>query len=26
MMGAKDYRFDEILLHYFRGASISKEY
>jgi len=25
-MGAKDYRFDEILLHYFRGASISKEY
>lgn len=26
MMGAKGYRYDEILLHYFRGASISKEY
>ena len=26
MMGAKGYKFDEILLHYFRGASISKEY
>lgn len=26
MMGAKGYKSDEILLHYFRGASISKEY
>lgn len=26
MMGAKGYKYDEILLHYFRGASISKEY
>lgn len=26
MMGAKGYLYDEILLHYFRGASISKEY
>ncbi len=26
MMGAKGYRYDEILLHYFRGAEISKEY
>lgn len=26
MMGAKGYKFNEILLHYFRGASISKEY
>ncbi|HAQ20846.1 MAG TPA: amidase [Prolixibacteraceae bacterium] len=26
MMGAKGYPYDEILLHYFRGASISKEY
>lgn len=26
MMGAKGYSYDEILLHYFRGASISKEY
>lgn len=26
MMGAKGYNYDEILLHYFRGARISKEY
>ena len=26
MMGAKGYKYDEIVLHYFRGASISKEY
>ncbi len=26
MMGAKGYKFDEILLHYFKGATISKEY
>lgn len=26
MMGAKGYQYDQILLHYFRGASISKEY
>ncbi|MDD2306363.1 MAG: SpoIID/LytB domain-containing protein [Prolixibacteraceae bacterium] len=26
MMGAKGYKYDQILLHYFRGASISKEY
>ncbi len=26
MMGAKGYKYDEILLHYFRGAEISKEY
>jgi SpoIID/LytB domain protein len=26
MMGAKGYKSDEILLHYFRGATISKEY
>ncbi|MFY9151935.1 MAG: SpoIID/LytB domain-containing protein [Prolixibacteraceae bacterium] len=26
MMGAKGYKYDEILLHYFRGARISKEY
>ncbi|MBL7973128.1 MAG: SpoIID/LytB domain-containing protein [Prolixibacteraceae bacterium] len=26
MMGAKGYKYDEILLHYFRGASLSKEY
>jgi stage II sporulation protein D len=26
MMGAKGYKYDEILLHYFRGASISKKY
>jgi SpoIID/LytB domain protein len=26
MMGAKGYKYDEILLHYFRGAHISKEY
>jgi SpoIID/LytB domain protein len=26
MMGAKGYKYDEILLHYFRGATISKEY
>lgn len=26
MMGAKGYKSNEILLHYFRGASISKEY
>lgn len=26
MMGAKGYRYDQILLHYFRGATISKEY
>ncbi len=26
MMGAKGYKYDEILLHYFHGASISKEY
>ncbi|MDO8928241.1 MAG: SpoIID/LytB domain-containing protein [Bacteroidota bacterium] len=26
MMGAKGYKYDEILLHYFKGASISKEY
>lgn len=26
MMGAKGYKYNEILLHYFRGASISKEY
>ena len=26
MMGAKGYKYDEILLHYFCGASISKEY
>ena len=26
MMGAKGYKYDRILLHYFRGASISKEY
>jgi SpoIID/LytB domain protein len=26
MMGAKGYKYDEILLHYFRGAGISKEY
>jgi stage II sporulation protein D len=26
MMGAKGYKYDEILLHYFRGANISKEY
>ena len=26
MMGAKGYKYDEILLHYFRGVSISKEY
>jgi len=26
MMGAKGYKYDQILLHYFRGTSISKEY
>jgi SpoIID/LytB domain protein len=26
MMSAKGYKYDEILIHYFRGASISKEY
>ncbi|HZL11139.1 MAG TPA: SpoIID/LytB domain-containing protein [Prolixibacteraceae bacterium] len=26
MMGAKGYSYDKILLHYFRGATISKEY
>jgi len=26
MMGAKGYKYEEILLHYFRGAVISKEY
>jgi SpoIID/LytB domain protein len=26
MMGDKGYKYDEILLHYFRGANISKEY
>ena len=26
MMGAKGYKYDEILLHYFREATISKEY
>jgi len=26
MMGAKGYQYNQILLHYFRGASISKEY
>ena len=26
MMGAKGYKFNEILLHYFRGANISKKY
>jgi len=26
MMGAKGYKYNEILLHYFRGATISKEY
>lgn len=26
MMGAKGYQYNEILLHYFRGATISKEY
>ncbi len=26
MMGAKGYKYDEILLHYFRGASIKKVY
>lgn len=26
MMGAKGYPYNEILLHYFRGATISKEY
>ena len=26
MMGAKGYKYDQILLHYFRGANISKEY
>jgi SpoIID/LytB domain protein len=26
VMGAKGYKFDEILMHYFRGATISKEY
>ncbi len=26
MMGAKGYKYNEILLHYFRGARISKEY
>ena len=26
MMGAKGYKYDQILLHYFRGATISKEY
>lgn len=26
MMGARGYKYDEILLHYFRGATISKEY
>jgi len=26
MMGAKGYKYEEILLHYFRGAAISKEY
>jgi stage II sporulation protein D len=26
MMGAKGYKYDEILMHYFRGAHISKEY
>jgi len=26
VMGAKGYKYDEILLHYFRGATISKEY
>jgi SpoIID/LytB domain protein len=26
MMGAKGYPYDQILLHYFRGAEISKEY
>ena len=26
MMGAKGYKYNEILLHYFRGAKISKEY
>lgn len=26
MMGAKGYKYDEILLHYFRGAYLSKEY
>jgi len=26
MMSTKGYKYDEILMHYFRGASISKEY
>ena len=26
MMGAKGYKYNEILLHYFRGATISKKY
>jgi SpoIID/LytB domain protein len=26
MMGAKGYQYDKILMHYFRGATISKEY
>jgi SpoIID/LytB domain protein len=26
MMGAKGYKYDEILLHYFKGTTISKEY
>jgi len=26
MMGAKGYKYNEILLHYFRGAKIAKEY
>jgi len=26
MMGAQGYKYDEILMHYFRGATISKEY
>ena len=26
MMGAKGFKYDEILMHYFRGAKISKEY
>lgn len=26
MMGAKGYKYEEILLHYFKGATISKEY
>jgi SpoIID/LytB domain protein len=26
MMGAKGYKYDEILMHYFPGARIAKEY